>query len=65
MPDHFCVDTEIKGPSTARHKRAISTADADVVLHSNESLERDKVADSLLSKHNGWITIDGKKVNRK
>ena len=39
--------------------------DEGVVLHAAESPEREAVADSLLSRHNGWITVEGEKINRK
>ena len=65
MPDHLHIETEIGALSSARQRRATSTVETDVVLHSAESPEREAVADSLLSKHNGWITIDSEKANRK
>ena len=68
MPDHLHIETDIGGTlSSARQRRATSTVDVgDTVVHSTEgSREREAVADSLLSKHNGWITIDSEKANRK
>ena len=68
MPDHLHIETEFGGTlSSTGQRRATSTVDAGdtVVLSTEGSPEREAVADSLLSRHNGWITIDGEKANRK
>ena len=80
MPDNFHIDAHsrqqnnhkrvktMNGPVVA--KDIIKTKDdcGDMVRLGEPSVspdQRNSVADSLLSKHNGWITIDDENRDRK
>ena len=41
------------------------SSDAGIMKESENAMSPRDQADSLLSKHNGWITIDGENMNRK
>ena len=66
MPNHFHIEVPTR---TSKHNR-VKTMDsngeksADLAKVRLESPAAE-VADSLLIKHHGWITIDGENMNRK
>jgi hypothetical protein len=64
MPDHF----HIEAPTRTSMHHKMKTMD---FIHNNkdevvgESSANAELADSLLSKHHGWITIDADNMDRK
>ena len=75
MPDHFYIPVQSPNRNqraTTQHQRTRtvdvgdkSGDDGVVVMDEGDSPVRQSIADSLLSKHNGWITIDDENMDRK
>jgi hypothetical protein len=78
MPDNFCIQVPDASKSQAFNKNKekkdknnyLKTENDDEVIVNNSVSPRNNdriggIADSLLSKHNGWITIDQENADRK
>ena len=72
MPDHFHV--EVPEVHLGKHKRTRTLENMEAKAGADDEVRQESprlknnsaaIADSLLSKHNGWITIDGENMNRK
>lgn len=69
MPDYFHIEVPTERYSQTNVVRRRRGGEADDVNKSNVTPKHKEEpvnpADSLLSKHNGWITIDSENMNRK
>ena len=74
MPDHFHIEVPVSSPKDRQERLNTQTKNISVsIQESNDYIPSAPVSpsptndinDTLLSKHNGWITIDGENMNRK
>ena len=76
MPDHFHI--EVPAGTSTNEKQERSNNQTNLSMQKQNDKQQsapvtgqvspspsNDIADSLLSKHNGWITIDGENMNRK
>ena len=58
MPDHFHIEVPLLKAGLHKRSNYNSNNDGDdVVMQSFENAPVSQCTDSLLSKHNGWITV--------